>query len=180
MNENKKCDSINEEILESNYDNSIYYLQVGEGDVAIRCWEDFKEYGFMSGGQDYKKYGRKMEIFKIGDIVLAYLSGHGYVGVGIVEAKSIPVSEFQYKNKLLSSYPLKNKNVCVVSGDLQDAEFAIQVKWIKALDRDQAIENKTDTFRSFAMIAALDNQKQTLMYLEKQFAVNFEDLFKKI
>ena len=172
-------DSLHKEIQGFDYGNSIYFLNVGEGDGKTRCWEDCKEYSFMSGGQDYKKWGRKMEIFKPDDIVLAYLSGSGYVGVGLVEEEAVPASKFLFKNKLLSTYPLKNKNVCSVTGDIKDADFAIKVKWIKAVDRNNAVKAQKDTFINRSMMASMENQKQTLIFLENKFSVKFEILMSK-
>lgn len=172
-------DSLHKELQGFDYGNSIYFLNVGEGDGKVRCWEDCKEYGFMSGGQDYKKWGKKMEIFRPDDIVLAYLSGHGYVGVGIVEEPAVYASQFKHKNKLLSSYPLKNRNVCAVEGDIKDAEFAVKIKWIKALDRNKAIKKVKDTFINRSMLASMENQKNTLSYLEDKFGIKFESLMKK-
>ena len=68
------------------FENGLYYVNVGEGDH--RCWEDCKEYGFLSAGQ-HPKWSDPLKTLEIGDVVVAYLKNYGYVGVGRVSEKAV-------------------------------------------------------------------------------------------
>lgn len=65
------------------FKNGVYYVNVGE--CTNRCWEDCKQYGFISAGQD-KKWSSPLRTFEPGDIVVAYLKNRGFVGIGKVVA----------------------------------------------------------------------------------------------
>lgn len=68
-----------------------WFMYVGEDAGDGRSWEDCRRYGFLSAGgtEQYQQYARTL---RVGDRVFAYLSGHGYVGVGEVNCRSGAVS----------------------------------------------------------------------------------------
>ena len=55
------------------------------GDWEHRLWEDSRKFGFLAAGHG-KKYSDQLNRLSAGDIVAAYLSGRGYVGIGRVTA----------------------------------------------------------------------------------------------
>jgi hypothetical protein len=61
------------------YQNGIYYYNVGEG--PHRDWDDYVKYGFISAGQGERWRDATLR-FQKGDVVVAYLKRHGFVGVG--------------------------------------------------------------------------------------------------
>ena len=156
------------------YEKGIYYVNVGEGDN--RCWEDCREFGYMSAGQ-HPKYSDPIRTLEIGDIVAAYLKGYGYVGIGRVTKKAVRANSFKIKGKLLSRYNLKMPNI-YTNSDNENSEFLVKVDWIKSVDRDNAKwKSKSKIFSSQLIKASLENQQKTIQFLENEFDIKFKDLF---
>jgi hypothetical protein len=65
----------------------IYYVNVGEG--PSRNWDDCRQFGFLAAGGG-REWSKQLEKIKIGDTVIAYLKGYGYVGIGKVTSASCP------------------------------------------------------------------------------------------
>jgi hypothetical protein len=70
-----------------------WFMNVGEDAGGGRSWDDCRRYGFLSAGgtEQYQQYARTL---RVRDKVFAYLSGHGYVGLGEVVAEAVPYREF--------------------------------------------------------------------------------------
>jgi uncharacterized protein len=168
--------TLHKSIFGFDYQNSVYYMNVGEGDGDTRCWEDCRKYGFMAAGQDWTKWGSKLQVFNEGDIVCAYAAGHGYVGIGRVEAASMMASEFKVKGKTLSAFKLKQPNIYRKNAGTKNGDYLIGVKWIKSISKEDATKVSRNAFTNSMVVASLENQSKTLTYLEKQFGVSFERL----
>jgi len=166
--------TFHKELYGFDYENGVYHINVGEGDH--RSWEDSYKYGFISGGQSWEEWGKKMCGLKPGDILCAYLSGHGYVGIARAIEKACPAIEFQHKDKPLSNYPLKSPLMLSVNGDIKDGEFPIKVEWLSVRDKTDAVNNKSGIWVSPQMLCSLEKQKKTLSILESKFDLSFKDL----
>ena len=159
------------------YENGIYYINVGEGD--IRCWEDCKNYGFLSAGQD-KKWSDPLRTLEIDDIVIAYLKKYGYVGIGTVVEKAVPVSEFRYGNKSLKECRL-NKPDIFENSDNAQTEYLVKINWIKTVGKQDAKwKSKSKLFTTQLIKASLDNQPNTLEFIEQEFKIKIEDILDSI
>lgn len=155
------------------FENGIYYVNIGEGEH--RCWEDCKKYDFLSAGQ-HKKWSDPLCNLEIGDIVVAYLKQYGYVGIGKVLEKAVPVNDFRYNNKPLKDYTLKVNNI-FENANNNNSEYLLKVDWIKAFDKVEAKWKKNSKLFTTQLIkASLDNQPQTLLFIEKEFGINFNEL----
>lgn len=161
------------ELYGFDYINGIYYLNVGEG--VHRNWDDCLKYGFMTAGQNWEKWGSKICEFKVGDIIAAYLSKHGYVGVGRVVAEAVPATEFRYKDKYLNSYSLVNSKIFDQKPNKKDGEYIVEVEWLRAFPREKA-KTSDDAYVYSGMKANLENQISTINFLEKEFSVNIKSL----
>lgn len=155
------------------FENGVYYVNVGEGEH--RCWEDCKEYGFLSAGQ-HPKYSDPIRKLEVGDVVVAYLSKFGYVGIGKVIQEAVPVKGFYVDKKLLREVELKQPKI-FENSDNENSEFLVKVDWIRAEDKPNAKwKPKSKLFTTQQVRASLDNQPITLRYLESEFDIKFEDI----
>jgi LEM-3-like GIY-YIG domain len=101
----RPSNTMNRELSGFDYRNGIYYYNVGEG--LHRMWEDYIDFGFISAGQGVR-WRDAMLGFNAGDLFIAYLKRHGFVGVGRVLAKAQMIRNVQVRGKpLLSQTPLR-------------------------------------------------------------------------
>lgn len=118
----------------------FWFMNTGDGSGEGRAWEDCQRYGFMmaGGGAQWISAIRKL---RPGDRLFAYLSGHGYVGYGEVTHEAVPQAEFVptgFKQKLVD-LPLVAKTQLDRLHDPDHCDWCVAIRWIKTLDRDQAI-----------------------------------------
>lgn len=154
------------------YKNGIYYVNVGEGDT--RNWDDCKKYGFISAGQD-KKWSDPLRSLHKGDLIVAYLKRHGYIGIGKVMEEAVKINDFRINNKTLREFPLVVPNM-FMNSENEKSEFLLKVDWIEALDRKEAKwKRKSNLFTTQQIRASLDNQAHTLRFIESEFGISFRD-----
>lgn len=155
------------------YKNGIFYVNIGEGEH--RCWEDCAKYGFLSAGQD-KKWSDPLRTLNTGDIVVAYLKGHGYVGVGKVIEQAVSVNDFKIDNKLLREFELTQPNI-FDNADNDKTECLVKINWIKKYDKSQAKWEKNAGLFTIQLIkASLDNQVKTIDFIETNFNLKFDEI----
>ncbi|MGY6520507.1 MAG: ADP-ribosylglycohydrolase family protein [Mongoliitalea sp.] len=160
-------------LLGFDFENGLYYVNVGEGNH--RCWEDCKQYGFLSAGQ-HPKWSDPIKMLEAGDVVVAYLENYGYVGVGKVSQKAVKVNEFVVNQRPLKNYHLKQPGIFENSENI-NSEFLVRVDWIKAVDKESAAwKKKSGLFTTQLVKASLDNQAPTLYFIEKEFGLKFSDI----
>lgn len=153
------------------YEKGIYYVNVGEGEH--RCWKDCVKYSFLSAGQDLK-WSIPLKTLNVGDVVVAYLKGFGYIGVGKVIEGAVPVNDFRYLNLPLKYYELEEPNI-FENSDNDKTEYLVKVEWIKTYDKTNAKwEKKSNLFTTQLIKASLDNQPKTIEFIEKEFELRFE------
>ncbi len=130
------------EIPDFDFSNDVYYVNVGEG--RKRSWDDCRRFGFLAAGGG-KKWSDPIKTLSIGDTVVAYLKGHGYVGVGIVKDKAVNVTNFRYKNKSLRDVQLVCPEI-FEHYENEKADFLVKVKWLKSFPREEAKWKKMPAF----------------------------------
>jgi uncharacterized protein len=166
-------DTFHQDLSGFDFKNGLYYINVGEG--PHRCWIDCKDFGFLSAGQD-RKYSDPIRTLEPGDIVVAYLKNHGYVGIGRVIEKAVRVNDFKINGKSLKSYKLKVPNI-YDNCDNDKSEFPVRIEWIKTVESKQAKwKTKAGLFTSQLIKASLQGQRITQKYLEEEFDIKFNDL----
>ena len=157
------------------YQNGIYYVNVGEGEH--RSWDDCRKYGFLSAGQG-KKYSDPLRTLENGDIVAAYLKKYGFVGIGKVVEKAVPINDFQINKKPLHQIQLKCKNM-FENSDNEKTEYLVKIEWIKTVEKDDAEwRKKFGLFATQQVKASMQNQKKTLDFIEREFNIKFNDFLK--
>ncbi len=159
------------------YKNGLYYINVGEGES--RKWDDCRKYGFLAAGQD-PKFSDPLKTLEVGDMVIAYLKLEknfgGYVGVGRVKEKAVSVNDFKVDNKTLNHYELACTGI-YNNCDNANSEYLVKVEWIKTVDRKNGKwQSKSNLFTTPAIKASLQNQQDTIDFIEKGFDINLNAL----
>lgn len=157
------------------YQAGIYYLNVGEG--VHRNWDDNREYGFISAGQGARWRDQILKLRK-DDLIAAYLSGSGYVGIGTVLDTAKMVNHGQdSQGRPLSSLKLRQPNIFDNSNSKINSEYVVPVNWIRAVPRSQAkwASNK-GIYSSQLVRASLEKQQATLDFLSQEFALDIQKL----
>lgn len=160
------------------YQNDIYYFNVDERHK--RSWADCKKYGFLSAG-GAKIFGEQIQSFYEGDVVVAYLGGKGYVGVGIITERAVMAKDFRISGKKLGDLVLISKRMMEKNEhDPEKAEYLVKVEWKVTCEADDAkwIKNK-GLFANPMAKASLQNQRETIDFVSSAFKINIENLLKK-
>ena len=152
------------------YAYGVYYINVGEG--VHRNWNDCRKYGFLSAGQG-EKYSKPLRTLNIGDIVVAYLRSHGYVGIGKVTAQAVRIRDYLHQGKSLKEYALEEPNMFDNSDNSEKSEYVVAIKWIHSVSREEAhFKRKSNLFTSQLIKASLDNQPKTINFINEAFDVD--------
>jgi hypothetical protein len=111
-----------------------------------RDWNEAMKYGFISAGGG-AWYSRTLGILEPGDRVWVNIPSVGYVGVGIVEDKAVPLDEFLVNNESgkhvpINELPLKAARLTSLADDIEKAEHFVRIKWIKTIPLSQAVKEK--------------------------------------
>lgn len=166
-------DTFHQDLSGFDFNNGLYYVNLGQSEH--RCWADCKEFGFLSAGQG-KKWSDPIRTLEPGDIVVAYLKNHGYVGIGRVTEKSVRVNDFKIGGKSLRQFTLKEPNI-FNNSDNEKSEYPVKIEWIKTVDSKQAKwKSKAGLFTSQLIKASLQGQRPTREFLETEFNIKFKDL----
>jgi hypothetical protein len=148
----------------------LYFVNVGDG--QHRSWEDCMKYNFLSAGQG-KKYSDQIKKLKVGDKVLAYLKGTGYVGYGEINSTAVMAKDFNLTDaSLLFDQELRQPNIKNQKDDPEEADWTIGVKWIKALDRNNALW-QPKLFANQNVVCKL-RDSGTIEYLKKHFQIELD------
>jgi len=167
-------DTLHKQLSGFDFQNGLYYYNVGE--CEHRNWDDYVRFSFISGGQA-PRYRDAMLGFKKGDIIAAYLKGHGFVGVGQITQKAKPVRDVLIDNKPLLQQDLECPNLADSSNSIENSEYVALVSWIASTSRSDARwKPKSGLFTSQLVRASLDSQPETVKFLEQEFVINFKEL----
>ena len=126
-----------------------WVVNTGHNECPHRTWENCKNYGFMSGGQDDdptsgNSTAYQLQNIPLGAVVFAYKNVFGYVGCGVVVQKAMLIRSFIKKNsggpKGMESpdWPALAHEIDH-SGIEPDREFAIGVDWLPDREHLQGI-----------------------------------------
>lgn len=111
---------------------------VSLGDARHRTWEDCVEHGFVSGGGG-KWYSQTLDLLFPGARVFVNIPGFGYVGVGEVQGKSVPITEFRVQHNgqevPVLEAPLKAPDLKEHAVDPEKYEYFVPVEWIRTVPK---------------------------------------------
>lgn len=166
--------TLHKELPGFDYSHAIHLVNVGEG--RHRCWNDSRQFGFLSAGQQ-RKYSEQLDGLQPGDVVVAYLNKHGYVGIGVVEQGPVRVKDFRWQRMSLKQCKLRQPNIYENSEDSDDSEYLVKVQWKKTVEADAAKwRPKTGLFTTRLVRASLANQTKTLRFIEAEFGLRFKSM----
>jgi hypothetical protein len=145
----------------------IFYVNVGEG--PSRNWDDCRKFGFLAAGGG-RKWSKQLDKIQIGDTVIAYLKGYGYVGIGKVTSRATPATKFTVNGVSIKEVPLINDTIRSIKRfSKENGEYLIGIDWQVAVPREQAAWKANAGLYTTALVcASLSNQLDTI-----SFAYNF-------
>lgn len=143
---------------------NIYYVNVGEG--LHRNWDDCRKFGFLAAGGG-RKWSKQLDKIKTGDTVIAYLKGHGYVGIGNVTSEALPATKFAVNGVPIRELPLFNDTIRSIKRfSKENGEYLIGVNWQVAVPREQAAwKSNARLFTTALVCASLKNQQPTIDFV---------------
>jgi hypothetical protein len=166
--------SLHKEIPGFDFQNGIYLVNVGEG--PTRNWDDCLRLGFLAAGGD-PKWSAQLRPLTEGDVVVAYLKGKGYVGVGKVMARAVPYLDYRHQGRLLKDFDLAQENIDQDAGDPALTEYVLGVRWVNAVSRQEAMwQPSAGLFTTQLIRASLEGQPRTVAFIEDAFGVTLRDL----
>jgi hypothetical protein len=119
-----------------------YYVAVGEG--PHRTWADFVRYGYVSAGGGPKYSGPMLNLHP-GTRIFAHIPKVGYVGVGTVLERAVPVTEFVVRvdgrETLLPDAPLTTPKLHEYTSP-EKMEHAVRVEWLHTREKADAVWEK--------------------------------------
>ena len=145
-----------------------------------RNWKACREYHFITAGQ--RSHFRD-EILHLApeDIICAYESGTGYLGIGKVLRGAVIVSEFRYKGKTLHGLPfIKHSDPICKDGlftnefDEENAEYCAKVQWYNINPNPLWIPRDNNAFYAPVNTVAIMYRDATIRALQKHFDVFFD------
>lgn len=152
---------------------AVWHLNVGELSAkdeekwgGNRSWEDSRELGFISAGQE-PKFSKPLKKIEPGDSVYAYLSRHGYVGFGRVVSKAEMVRDVRVEGRPLLEQARRNSFLERNADDPERCEYVVRIQWLKALDRNSAVRTP-DGKASPQVVHRLSGDK--LSFLKAEFS----------
>jgi len=170
-------DTMHKNLIGFDFSARIHFVNVGE---PWRSWDDCRIHGFISAGYGLKFANHMRQLHK-GDVVVAYLSKYGYVGMGRVVAEAVPARDLRVGDIPLEQLKLNVPvaDICHDSEDLERCEYFVRVKWLVANERDKAISvTNRGLYHALGTRVLLTHQK-TLDYLQKEWGKRFDDILKE-
>ena len=145
----------------TSWDGKTWFFNIGENRQGTGYnWEDSYQYSFICAG-GAKRYRSIMEKFEPGQIIYAYVSGSGYVGVGEILKKADPFGKailadgqtiIQIKSSLKGIYnPSDDDDVC---------DWVTPVKWEIKVPKIKAVKEIPVTRQTACRV--YDDRKPTI------------------
>jgi len=135
----EKPDTIISDVV---WDSKSWFFNIGEVGPDPYSWDDSSKYSFICAGGG-KRYRQIMQNFKLDDVIYAYVSGNGYVGVGTVKKSAKPFREAMLEDGKTKLMDLQQAGKLAgnynESSDNDKADWIVLVKWEKAVEKNQAI-----------------------------------------
>ncbi|AXK72682.1 hypothetical protein DWG18_10620 [Lysobacter sp. TY2-98] len=120
--------------------NKEYYANYG--DLSHRCWDDARNYGFISAGGG-SWFSRTLNLLEPGGRVWVNSPGVGYLGVGVVRGRPVPAREFEVSTSQGMRKYLDVGRVSdamrATADDPERTEYFVPVEWIATVSEAQAV-----------------------------------------
>jgi len=142
-------------------------LQDDFGHGYIRHWENCTRFGYVAAGGGLR-YSDALKRLNIGDQILAYQKGVGYVGYGTITLLATPVQDFMLPDgsSLESRINREERNG---GRPTEQWEFAVGVKWNKVFSLSNAKTFK-GAFANQNVVCKLSDE-ETVRFLRQEFGI---------
>jgi hypothetical protein len=145
---------------------------------ADRDWEEARQYSFIGGGGG-RFYSQTLSMLNPGDRVWVNVPGTGFVGVGRVTERVVPVEQFLVDGPAGKRVPivdipgLKVGKVTRSTEDREKAEYLVRVHWDKTVPESEAIKER-GFFGNQNTIAKprADSWRHTVERLKARFGIS--------
>lgn len=125
--------------------NGEFYASFGENED--RVWDDAMRYGFISAGGG-PWYSRTLQLLGPGDRVWVKIPGRGFVGVGRVEGKAVPITEFRVKENgkengaevPILKASIRGRYMSGPPSDPERCEYFVPMRWLQVVPSVNAIQ----------------------------------------
>lgn len=165
-------DTLHQELSGFDFENGVYYYNIGEG--PNRNWDDYKKFGFISAGGAH--FRDAIVQFRSGDVIAAYLKGHGYVGIGQIKEPAKPINEVKIQGKPILSLPLCCPGMGTNMSE-EHCEYVCIVEWKRTVERTEAKwKARCGLYTTTHVRASLDGQPKTIRFLEDEFGISLNAL----
>lgn len=174
-----------------------------------RAWEDCLKFGFISAGQFdtkylnipgkqhlYSRWVDQIKSVDIGDIICAYVTEVGFVGIGECMSNAVPIAKLQLQDGSFlfdHSKEIYNQNILKTKANVNEMgfsdhipntfgcedEFAFAVKWIRTITKKEAENTNQNNKRTLGItqhvVSNMNTQARSNMktYVEEVFNVKF-------
>jgi len=159
-----------------------------------RQWKACLEYGFVSAGQG-KVYSNALKQLKVGDIIAAFITKRGYVGIGKVISSAKPIRYFKFNGIQMVDLDIETgilmdihsnqnyvkklpylKESIFENAENEKTEWVVGIEWLKSVNHknDAYWVPRNSLFASRSVQCSMANQHRTILYLEECFGVNFK------
>lgn len=150
-----------------------FYTSFGE--YPDRSWDEASKFGFFAAGGGVW-YSRTLNLLNPGDRIWVRSPGRGYVGVGRVTARAVPVDDFKVvvdgvERPIVEVAPHIARTTRYAD-DPENAEYVVGVEWIKTVPLAQAI-NESGFFGNQNSVAKpkAESWFKTLARLKQRFGI---------
>lgn len=115
--------------------------------------------------------------FQKGDVIAAYITRYGFVGVGKIIQPAKRIRDVEIIGSRLLDLDLLSKTINSNSDDPINSEYVALVEWIKTVPREQAKwKRKSGLYAPQRVRASLDNQPTTIDFIDQEFGVDIRSL----
>lgn len=166
--------TFHKELSGFDYQKGIYYYNVGEG--SHRNWDDYIQFGFISAGGGIR-WRDAILGFNTGDVFVAYLKKHGFVGIGRIKSRATMARDIKITREPLLSLPLRCRKMDERGDDPELSEYVCLVEWIKTVPgRKAKWRSRPKLYTTTHVRASLDGQQQTVEFIEHEFKVSLRKM----
>lgn len=171
----EKSAKVREERAETRSPTGFHFVNIGDKKTPSRQWDLCMKYGFVSAGGG-AVFVRQIKTLQPGDPFLAYSSGHGYVGVGVVvesavrRAEFVPDGETSSLSEILTSrhgIPVLERDTTAPDGT---AERCVRVRWLARSRLEDAIQGQSQR----STVCRIHTRSVVTSLLDA-FGVDYED-----
>lgn len=154
------------------FKNRVFYVNLGN-----RSWEDMQTYNFWEAGGT-ERIIKGLRRLKVGDIVCAYASGYGYVGIGSVQGTLEKIEHFHVQTvdgpRLLTEVGDESTRLRKPGGvDYTGLEYVVPVKWYSNTLRLKENAVRKNGLFAAPMTSCLLTDKLTLDFLSVELGFEF-------